>query len=348
MNITLICKFLVPFSSLILSSFSSNISFKDEQKKIMKKYEEINSATSRFYNTHVLSDLKLPVESLLALDPIIFFKEMQRAHDACFLITFWNTFDSFWIFNCPKCSPLKDPRGFIEQIFTSHCNHTIASEMLYHFKVYLTRKLLIYSGNREEMLSEAMVFFNSKLKHLIQRVFGKNGLEYSLEQSKVMNQSFLFYHWCSETNCLKSILISEFFRLQSALNSTIQTKIDLHSKNLTFLAGALMGDLSTLFGLTLISDQLPEFIGYFLVMQRNQNIYLRERESLIKAVNLHSIRRNLLNDLFARFPIFEFPLELKPPQKFVLHEFVNHYGHIMDEVDLIELVRTLFHKIISL
>jgi hypothetical protein len=83
MNITIIWTVLVSFSSFVFSS--STISFEKEQENIMLQYK---LALYRSFGPSNFHYFKLPAESILAIDPIIFLREMQKVNDPRFLITF--------------------------------------------------------------------------------------------------------------------------------------------------------------------------------------------------------------------------------------------------------------------
>jgi hypothetical protein len=134
---------------------------------------------------------------------------------------------------------LNDPEKFIALIITyKHHQTTVVSNMMYHFKVYLTKKLYFYSKDeeREEMLSEAMHFFNTKLTFLVWKLGGVNDVQF-----KAMPRNFLFYQKCIDKKNIKSILTSEFSSLKLALKSGIKTEIAIPAENLAFLAGPLNG-----------------------------------------------------------------------------------------------------------
>lgn len=170
MVVTIFWKFLITYSSLVLSSATTT--FKEEQEKIMLKFDEVNSSFGPYCCTFIPKASKL-TGSILALDPIVFFREMQEVNDDCFLIIFWVILDSYWWIICSKCSPIRDPVEFIYQISRNTYNNIIADEMLFHFKIYLATNMVNYPENKVELLNEANSFFNSRFKYLVRKVAGK-------------------------------------------------------------------------------------------------------------------------------------------------------------------------------
>jgi hypothetical protein len=190
-------------------------------------------------------------------------------------------------------------------------------------------------------LSESMNFFNTKLFSLVRKLNGRNDVQF-----KAMSRNFLFYQKCIDKENIKSILASEFSGLKVALKLGLRREIAIPAENLAFLAGALYWDRSSLFGLPLIADQTPEFIGYFMTVQVDQVIFLQNRDPSLKNVSLHAISSNLLYYIFKRFSNGEDPAEVVPSPKFkVLKGFINNYSDIICDADLIDLKKQLFHKI---
>jgi hypothetical protein len=338
---SIICILAALISLATLSS--SSILFREEQKKIMSACKSIKYTP---FEPKTMAIVRLPLESMLAMDAITFFEEMQSVEDDCFLIIFWHhrfTFSTYFAF--PK-SYFDLPAEFIKQIIRICKNRYVVNQILNHFKVYLTEKFFGYSVDekRAELLNKAMSFFNIKLRSLIEKLQASNE-----SQFKAMKRNFLFYQKCIPKEGNKSILISEFFKLKSALELDDTSQIGRHSENLTFLANALAWDKASIFGLKLIWDQPPDFIGYFMLIQKRQFTYLNEWAWSIRNVKLHDYLLFLLRNLFAKFPIFEQPNNNIIPKRFrLLPDFKNNYREIMDERELIHLTKSLFDKILLL
>jgi hypothetical protein len=167
------------------------------------------------------------------------------------------------------------------------------------------------------------------------------------EQIEEMYQNFRFYHQCTEKENLKSMLTREFKMFKSALKADNKRLTEKHAENMTFIAGILKHDRSTIYGLQLIADQSPEFVRFFLLMQYDQKNLLR-RPFKIRKNEPEIYRNELLRYLFEKIPIFEDQAcKTREPQIFKpLKEFTKDYDDILCKKDLIDLARTLFRKII--
>jgi hypothetical protein len=160
--------FLASFSSFVLSSSTA---FRKEHERIMSNY---NSRNEVCFHTFKIYYLRLPLESILALDAIEFFRGMQNVNDLYFLTIFWSSFETSYVICCPA-EFWNHAKKFIALIISNNRHQYVVSEMIYHFKVYLTKKLYSYSKNeeREELLSKEMHFFSTKLAHLVRKL-GRN------------------------------------------------------------------------------------------------------------------------------------------------------------------------------
>jgi hypothetical protein len=337
---------------------SSEIFFKQEQKNIMKSYRErIPSYPDVGVFRHNKIPL-LPVEGLLSLDPIVFFREMQRVTDDWFLVIFWHIFNSNVLFHSSKPFTTKSNREFALLISLPK-RIEIALKMIYHLKVYLMERLLTYSGDRSEMLCEARSFYNLKLSRLIQEILGDAG--YQADQIKNMNRSFLFYYKCIQ-NDIKSMIISEFYSLRAAHQLKKTTQFEIHVEHLTFLAGALKDDKSSVFGYNLIHHESPFLIGCFLRIQHFRYRYLNDPKLLQPLYRkYHWDLVYYLLDAMATFDEsqsnfagFKKVLEKYPClskvssiESMLFKEFTNN-GSSLDHADLFELTRCLFNKILFL
>jgi hypothetical protein len=342
-------RFLI-FLSLFNLIFSASImTFIEEQNKIMTIFNTLN-AYKRNQGSHFFyRDLRDHVDSLLKLDSVNFLQEMQRVTDKIFLLTFWNTFSSPWIFLCSDTynqKVHKEFKDFIDQISLAGCVGSFTTEMLFHFKVFLMQALVMHPGDKVEIWSETKKFYDFKLKKLILEVLGEQQDYIQHTHIKEMIPNFRFYYHCVEKENLKILLTKEFHMLKTALESDNIDQIAMHEGNMTFLAGMLTHDRSSLFGLLLIEDQSPEFVGYFLLMQLHLNGLLKRHMSLRdhKPKFFHD---KLLKELFVKFPIFEDQaFKTSTPQFKLLEKFTNFYDDVLSNEALIELVRTLFKKII--
>jgi hypothetical protein len=340
--------FLAALFISITSSSPTTVSFSDEQTKIMTLFNNINASTKRAHSGHYFYlDFKDNFRQLLSLDSVTFLKEMSQVTDKFFLFTLWNTFNSIYLFLCS--SPYnkktqKNFRDFVAQFHLLDYNYNCASNMLYHFKVYLMQALATYEGNKTEMLFRAEDFYILRLKGLILEVLdGLTGYEIC-KQIKEMYEIFRFFHQCTEMKNLKSMLIREFRMFKSAMKSKNNKLIELHTENITLLAGILKNDRSTIYGLQLIADQTPEFVRFFLLVQYNQPRFLQR--PFIIGKNEPEIHRNeLLRYLYEKIPIFECQIIPLTSKFKLLKEFTNDYEGISSRDALIDLTKTLFGKI---
>jgi hypothetical protein len=328
-------------------SFASITSFKDGQSKIKAIFNTLN-AYKRNQSCHLLyGDIRQLVESMLKLDPVTFFQEMQRVNDKIFLFTFWDTFLSHWMFLCGNSYNQKihkEFKDFKEQISDAGCNRAVANDMLFNFKFCLMRALAIYQGDKAQMLFEAKNFFDFQLKRLILAILSEPRDEELHAQIIEMDRNFRFYYLCIEKENLKLLLTKEFHMLKTSLETNDKDRTEMHTENMTFLAGILALDRSSLYGVLSIEDQSPEFIGYFLLMQVNLKSFLNKRVS-VQNLEPRPLHDYLLKYLFSKIPIFENQVRIFPQFK-LLKEFSNHFEDILSKEDLIELARTLFNKIL--
>jgi hypothetical protein len=351
MNTIVIYLFFAFFSLIALSS---SIIFNDEMEKIASKYTEIHLAHDSQSPSYYGS--KLPVESILQMDAKDFFQNMQKTRkNYHFQIAFWFTFDTHLFFFCkPKyCSNSKE---FVGKIISSGLNSILVPKMIYHFKEYLNRKLFSYSdiNDRRELLKRAIKYFNTNLTNLIRKLQGGNDTQF-----KKMPRNFLFYQQCVAEKDPKSILLSEFSRLKPNLESDLEpkdkSKNAKNAENFTFLASALNYDKSTHFGLGLISDLPPNFIGCFMFVHLYRDILLIENPWTISKLDMRTFNYYMMDDLHRKFPIFRVPARMIPSAKFCLSkEFINTLNEIKDEAELNEkneiivLAKSLFEKIVLL
>jgi hypothetical protein len=341
---------------LILISFSassSTISFKEEQKKIMAQYNEINFTGQFQSGLHPHTTLnRLLVEPILTLDPILFLRKMQRVNDDLFLLIFWITFQSRWIFHCNDNLLFNGHKRFIAKITYTDYNLIVASDMLYHFKVYLMQALGTFQGDQALMLFEAEKFYTNRLKALIQELLDAHQKSREYARIKAMDRHFRFYYHCTERENIKWMITKEFHLLKLAFKTNTKKLIKKPIENMTFLAGILMYDRSTIFGLNLISDQCPRFIGYFLLMQSRQNDILNGIPVVVERPNWY--RSNHIYQLFQKISIFKIPSDfaiaqpISIPKFELLNEFTNDYEDILSKRELINLAKTLYGKIILL
>jgi hypothetical protein len=330
------------------------ISFDTEKEKIMSKYIELNIKENLDTSyLAMLSGTSLPVQGMLEIDPKVFFQQMQNLNnDYLFLIIFWKVFDSNRFFFCPP-SNAPNSKDFIDEIIKRNWLSMIIADIIYHFKVYLMRKLFFYSdpGDRQELLSRAMHFFNSSLKNLIQKLKGRNEPLF-----KAMPQNFHFYQKCIRKETLESVLLNELFHLNKAKSLDNQTQIATHTENLTFLVGALNYAKSSLFSFSLISNQSPQYVGYFMQVRKCYPYLLRDDDiDPISEVNFNWNRFQMLKDLFHEFPIFEIPKEINASTKFKLtNEFknslneINNKDELAKQAEINDLTKTIFDKILHL
>jgi hypothetical protein len=337
---TILC-ILYVFSSFSHSTESN--SFDNAHKIIMLEYKIINILKECQYASLFLHKPGLPVRSMLALDPTLFFQRMQKVRDYSFLVIFWYTFDTTNLFLGAHCF-VSHFDLFSKLIIESNCHILMASKMVYHFKVYLMRKLFTYSepSDREVFLNEAKTFFNTRLKHILRIFYGADHPVY-----RAMTRNFLFYQNCVHMVDVKPALLGEFSKYKLASEDRAQMEIRI--ENFSFLAGVLMWDRSSMYGLNLICDQTANFIGHFMVAQREQHELLRNNAILITRIKFHDIRLDLLGDLFKRLPIFDLPTEIIPSTKFrLLPNFNNDYKGIFEDDEIIHVAKTLFDKILLL
>jgi hypothetical protein len=339
-------KFSIPFflTLFILTSLStsSTISFNEEQKKIMAKFNSLLQDIQSPAGIIMSGCSRFPVEDILRLDPIVFFREMQNVTDSLFLLIFWYIFRDLWDFVFFQRFTCNTKEHFIAHtLITGGSSRRIAFNMLRHFKIYLMQSLATYQGDKMEMFEEARKFYTFQLKKLIlEVVVKKNCREISL--LKQMNRNFRFYYRCVEKDNIKLMFRGEFSMFRSLLKSSVREAFETHSENMAFLAGILMHDRSTIYGLSLFSDQSPDLIVYFILMQILQFEVLNGA-----TVHPSEWRSHLFKYLFKKIPIFEEPANPKLPQKFkLLKEFTNDYEDILSWEELIYLAKTLYGKII--
>jgi hypothetical protein len=343
---------LIGFMVFILFNFTSSsvVIFKDEKKRIMNRYNLRAFETCKngfLLISHVVN--MLPVESMLSLDPIVFFKAMQQDMDDFFQITFWNTLDSLTMFHYLKWTDSKTCREFINQIIINGYGKRITLSIVYHFKVYLMYRFVSFKGNREELLNEARGFYTLRLRFILQKIAnGKEGIIHPF-QVEDLNRNFLFYYKCINRANVKSILISEFYGLKRAIKTGNDKLIDFHSENMTFLAGGLVTERSTVCGLKMIFDLPQDLTVYFMLMQVHRRAFLKKVNS-IRLVWKKNWRFELLLHLYKIIPIFEVPPSIQVPSsvKFKLkRDIVNGYGEFLTDARLVEIAKVLFYNIIS-
>jgi hypothetical protein len=247
-------------------------------------------------------------------------------------------------------APLKfldDSKEFLRIIRLSICGHFTVRDIIYHFKVYLMRRLFFYSEpeDRQKFLAEARHFFNASLKNLIQEL---NEDDHDLV--KAMPRNFHFYQRCIGEEAPRSILLSEFFKFKASKNS-FQRK--MHKENLSFLFGALNWDKSSHFGgLGLISDQTPTNIGYLMLFLVFQKDFLSVGRTILEE-EFRDYCREMLGVLHKKFPIFEVPKKINSSAKFTLsNAFIDILNEVKDkdelakQTEIIELTRCIFNTII--
>jgi hypothetical protein len=340
--------FFLLFGVAILSS--SGKSFKDIQNEIMAKYNNMNSEFRYSSGHFIVKDFKFLIDLTLNLDPVEFLRELRKEKDKVFIFTLWNSFGSFLVFLCNhhyQAKSSKNFKDFISQISDAGSNLNCAYDILYRFKIYLMRALAQYKGDKVVMLIEAKNFYDFQLKTLIIEVLNGRGDNTLFKKMAKMEQSFRFYHLCIDNNNLNVAFVREFYSYKSALKSSKEAEIEIHSENLTFLAGILLHDRSTIFGLDLISDQPSEIVKQFVQRQAKQWIFFRGNFHSMKDEISYSWKKDLITFLYLKISVFEFNcdgsiLEFKP-----LKEFINDYEDILSKENLVELARTLFEKIIA-
>jgi hypothetical protein len=332
-----------------LAQSSSPIFFEEEQEKIISKYISLNRIHSA--NTYFgdLKDIKvgLPVELLMDFDPIKFLQKMQKnGKNYSFMIAFWYSFNGTMFFICSPWS-LIDSEKFIRKIIESYCGFRITSDIIYHFKVYLMRKLFFYSkpDDRQKFLSEAIHFFNANLKNLLRKL--KKDWEGIV---KAMPRNFRFYQRCIGEETPRSILLSEFSKLKASKGSA---KFEIHLENISFLLGALNNDKSSHFGLGLIADQTPTNIGHFLLLLVFQEDILKGEALAILERKLSDSSLDMLDILYNKFPIFKVPKKINSFTEFKLKdEFIDTLNEmkekdeIANQAYIIQLTRSIFNTII--
>jgi hypothetical protein len=339
--------FIAAFSSLAQSS--SPISFEEEQGKIISEYIELNRihSANTFFGDLKDIQVSLPVELLMDFDPIEFLQKMRiNEKNYIFMIAFWYSFDGTMFFIYPnQC--LNDSEELLRKIRTNFCTFRVTSEIIYHFKVYLVRKLFFYSDpeKRQEFLSEAIYFFNTSLKNLIQKLKRND-----YDVVKEMPRNFRFYQRCIGEETPRSILLSEFFKLKA---STVPSQKSIHLENLSFLFGALNWDKSSHFGLGLIADQTHTNIGHFLQFLVFQEEILRGYKGNVLEIKLSDSSLDMLGVLHKKFPIFEIPKKINSSTKFILtNEFIDTLNETKDkdeianQTEIIKLTRFIFNTII--
>jgi hypothetical protein len=161
-------------------------------------------------------------------------------------------------------------KEFITEIAKSELNKIIASDMLFHFKVYLMQALGTCQKGKAGMLFEAQEFYTFRLKKLIEKVLDERPAKKHRALLNEMDRNFRFYYHCIEKDNIKYMLTKKFRSFKTAIKSDDSDQIKILTEDMTFLAGILLHDRSSIFGLNLIADQTPEFVGYFLIMQRSQ------------------------------------------------------------------------------
>jgi hypothetical protein len=340
------------FISAVFTSPAS-ISFIDEQNKIITAYNNLNSSDRLYhFGRYICNNFKdhfNHFKPLLDLDSVLFFKGMSEATDKIFLFTVWNTFNSNSLFLCGNQYIKKTPKKFKDFIACFHPYHKedCATDILYHFKVYLMQALATYEGNKTEMLFKAEDFYILRLKGLILEVLdGLTGYEIC-KQIEEMYENFRFYHQCTEMKDLMPMFSREFQMLKRAIKNNKKNLIKMHSENIIFLAGILKHDRSTIYGLQLIADQSPQFVRFFLLVQ--DEIHFLKDPFKVTNNKLDIYRNPLFRYLFDRIPVFKFNAcrnmslrKFKP-----LEEFKNDYKDILSSEKLLELARTLYKKISS-
>jgi hypothetical protein len=161
------------FISITLSSPTVN-SFSDEQNKIMIAFDKLNSSERLHSRHYSIKDFKDHFEILLKLDAVIFWKGMSKVTDKIFLFTFWNTFNSSYLFLCDdeyNRKTRKEFKDFIPHVHNSNNSEACATDMLYHFKLYLMKAMATCQADRvQKMLFEAENFYTLRLKGLILEV----------------------------------------------------------------------------------------------------------------------------------------------------------------------------------
>jgi hypothetical protein len=324
---------------------SSEISYREEKKKIMAEYHELHS-NHLAGSGHYIIEFTI-LEKVFKMNPVDFLRELRKEKDKIFILTLWNTFRTNWVFLSNHKYYNQSHKGFrefISQVSMATCNKVIASDMLYHFKVYLMQALTNWDSDNAGMLLEAKNFFDIRLKKLILEVL-KMEWDTTNDLIREMDQNFRFYQLCTNKDHIKHLLTWEFGLFKSALALNKKTQYEIHAENMTFLAGILKNDRSTIFGLNLISDLSSEFVGLFLLMQLNQDMFLK-RIVFLKHPKPQNYQRLLINFLHKTIPIFENP-SLLPGQFTPKKEFINHFADILkDDNELVELARTIFEKIL--
>jgi hypothetical protein len=289
------------------------------------------------------------VKLMLKIDPVIFFQEMRMETDQIFLLTFWNTFLSKWVFLCSDEYRKRhlEFKDYIIEITNVYSNLNVSSDMLYHFKCYLLSILATDLRNKAQVLFEAKEFYTHRLKNLIETVLnGKHGKQYVRVQSqlKEMDRNFQFYDRCIEKENIKYLLTNEFRLFKTELETDKKVNIQIHSENMIFLVCILMYDRSSIFGLSLIEDQSPEFIGYFLIIRYYQSSFLKALYSLEDEKPI-LFSKKLLKLLYRYIPAFEVQFAIANQKFKPVEEFTNDYNDILRNEMLIELAKTLFRKI---
>jgi hypothetical protein len=338
-------RFSLILALFIAESFEAFMSFKKEQRKMMIEYNNWIPKILNNARCITLLGYKYPVENILNLDPIALFREMRKVVDEVFILIFWITFRDPWDFIVIRRIVGRTRGEIIDKISISNCPCTAAFNMLYHFKVHLMNCLATYRGDKSAMLIEAWDFYTFRLKTLLLQVLSADQDSREFALIGQMDQNFRFYHLCIEKDNIKSLFIREFLNFKFSLKSNNKEQIEIHTENMTFLAGILMYDRSTIFGLNLISDQSPQLIGNFLIMQYRQSNILRG----LTLSECYCPPIWQISYLHEKIPIFEYPDLFcpNPTLKFIpLMEFNNDYEDILGRNELIDLVRTLYEKIL--
>jgi hypothetical protein len=349
---SMLINFFLGFVLLTSKAYSSSpISFKDEQEKIMAKFNELNSWVARSEGGLIsVSGQRLPVEDMLKLDPIVFFTEMRNVVDEIFIFTFWITFRSRWTFLCNKNFTKKTREGFVAQIRAARVNRTVVSDMLHHFKVYLMQSLATYQVDKAELLFVAKEFYSLRFKKLIHSIFLKDHyFDVLQKQIEEMERHFRFYYLCIEKENLKPLLTKKFRMFKAALESNDQRQVEIHSEHLIFLVGMLRQDRSTVFGFSLVADQSPEFVGYFTFWHSFQ-VSIDCNYWNLRTHRPQNFSKQLIRYLFENMQNFDYSASSVSLHSKFDHckKFSNDYKDILSEDELFDLAKTLYEKLLKL
>jgi hypothetical protein len=94
---------------------------------------------------------------------------------------------------------------------------------------------------------------------------------------------------------------------------------------MNFLAGILMADRSTIFGLEMILDQPSEIVRHFVSRQANQCDFFKRKFYFINDEKLCTLKYELLFYLQQKIRVFEFYPHRPCPKFKLLKEFINEY-----------------------